>query len=35
MRIDRPILTWTEADLKLLRRDPYNLEDTNIEYKVQ
>ncbi len=35
MRIDKPILTWTEADLELLRDDPYNLEDTNIEYKVQ
>jgi len=33
MRIDKPILTWTEDDLELLRDDPYNLEDMNIEYK--
>ncbi len=35
MRIDKPILGWTENDLKVLQNDPYNLEDMNIEYKEQ
>jgi len=35
MKIDKPILAWTIDDLELLRDDPYNLEDTNIEYKEQ
>ena len=33
MKIDKPILAWTIDDLELLRDDPYNLEDNNIEYK--
>ena len=35
MKIDKSILTWTKDDLEVLRDDPYNLEDMNIEYKVQ
>lgn len=35
MKIDKPILAWTIEDLEILRDDPYNLEDMNIEYKVQ
>jgi len=35
MKINKPILAWTEEDLEILRDDPYNLEDMNIEYKVQ
>ena len=35
MKIDKSILTWTIDDLELLRDDPYNLEDMNIEYKEQ
>ena len=35
MRIDKPILGWTENDLEMLQNDPYNLEDMNIEYKEQ
>ncbi|MHA1375697.1 MAG: AlbA family DNA-binding domain-containing protein [Promethearchaeota archaeon] len=35
MKIDKPILAWTIVDLELLRNDPYNLEDINIEYKEQ
>ena len=35
MKIDKPILAWTIDDLELLRDDPYNLEDMNIEYKEQ
>jgi len=31
MKIDKPILSWTIDDLNLLRDDPYNLEDINIE----
>jgi len=33
MKIDKPILAWNIDDLELLRDDPYNLEDMNIEYK--
>ena len=35
MKIDKPLLAWTIDDLELLRDDPYNLEDMNIEYKEQ
>ncbi len=35
MKIDKSILTWIKDDLEVLRDDPYNLEDMNIEYKVQ
>lgn len=35
MKIDKSILVWTIDDLELLRDDPYNLEDMNIEYKQQ
>lgn len=35
MKINKHILGWTEEDLEILRDDPYNLEDMNIEYKVQ
>ena len=35
MKIDKPILAWKIEDLDLLRNDPYNLEDMNIEYKEQ
>jgi len=35
MKIDKPILVWTIDDLELIRDDPYNLEDMNIEYKEQ
>ncbi|MBA7695671.1 hypothetical protein ES703_104304 [subsurface metagenome] len=31
MKIDKPILAWIIDDLNLLRDDPYNLEDMNIE----
>jgi len=34
MKIEKPIITWKLADLELLRDDPYNLEDMNIEYKL-
>ncbi|KKK83175.1 hypothetical protein LCGC14_2796010, partial [marine sediment metagenome] len=33
LRIDKPILDWTENELKMLQNDPHNLEDMNIEYK--
>ena len=35
MKINKQILAWTQKDLEILRDDPYNLEDMNIEYKVQ
>ncbi|KKN35859.1 hypothetical protein LCGC14_0779480 [marine sediment metagenome] len=35
MKIDKSILTWTKDNLEVLRDDPYNLEDMNIEYKKQ
>ncbi len=35
MKINKPILAWTFDDLEFLRDDPYNLEDKNIEYKIQ
>lgn len=35
MKIDKPALAWTIDDLKLLRDDPYNFEDMNVEYKEQ
>ncbi len=35
MNIDKPILAWTIDDLELLRDDPYNFKDMNIEYKEQ
>jgi hypothetical protein len=34
LKIDKPIVSWTEQDLELLRDDPYNLEDMYIEYKL-
>ena len=34
MKIEKPIITWKLKDLELLRDDPYNLEDINIEYKL-
>ena len=35
MKVNKPILAWTIEDLEILRDDPYNLEDMNIEYKEQ
>ncbi len=33
MKINKPILDWTEKDLKKLRKSSHNLEDKNLEYK--
>lgn len=35
MKINTPLINWSINDLELLRDDPYNIEDMNIEYKVQ
>jgi len=35
MKINKPIMAWTIDNLEILRDDPYNLEDMNIEYKEQ
>ena len=35
MKINKPILAWNQEDTEMLRDDPYNLEDLNIEYKEQ
>ena len=35
MKLNKPILEWNQEDIEMLRDDPYNLEDLNIEYKEQ